>query len=75
MVQHTNGLQEPGGSKHKDVDEKNGSEQLKDMGRTMRTLASGTRGRCEEKGLALKATQHLVQGKEPQTRLYSLFIA
>lgn len=71
MVQHTNRLQEPGGSKQKDVEEKNGSEQMKEMGRITRILASGARGKYEEKGLALKATQHLVQGKEPQRCLHS----
>lgn len=59
-MQHTNRLQEPGGSKQKDVEEKNGSEQMKEMGRITRILASGARGKYEEKGLALKATQHLV---------------
>lgn len=43
-----------------------GSKQLKEMGRTRRTLASGARGGCEEKESAPEAKQHLVEGKEPQ---------
>lgn len=40
---------------------KGGSEQLKEMGRTRRTLAAGDRGGSEEQGLLLGATQSLVE--------------
>lgn len=45
---------------------KGGSEQLKEMGRTRRTLAPGDRVGSEEQGLPLGATQSLVEGRESQ---------
>lgn len=62
MVQHTSGLQEYSGSKRKDVGRRRCTKQLKE--RTRMTLASGARGRYEGKGLAVEATQHLVEGEE-----------